>query len=85
MVRPSFITEDGAGEAENGPAPWARAAAEYLEERGVERRRLRTSGRGENEPVATNGSESGREKNRRVEVAIYASEAYRAQLRSSGR
>jgi outer membrane protein OmpA-like peptidoglycan-associated protein len=60
----------------------ARAAADYLEARGVERRRLRTAGRGEREPVATNDSESGRERNRRVEVAIYASEAYRNQLRS---
>src|SRR5688572_23818246 len=60
----------------------ARAAADYLESRGVDRRRLRTAGRGEREPVATNDSESGRERNRRVEVAIYASEAYRNQLRS---
>jgi outer membrane protein OmpA-like peptidoglycan-associated protein len=60
----------------------ARAAADYLEARGVERRRLRTAGRGEREPVASNDSESGRERNRRVEVAIYASEAYRNQLRA---
>ena len=60
----------------------ARAAAEYLAARGVERRRLRTAGRGENEPVASNDSESGRERNRRVEVAIFASEAYRNQLKS---
>ena len=59
----------------------ARAAAEYLEARGVERRRLKTTGRGEREPVATNDSEAGRERNRRVEVAIFASEAYRNSLR----
>jgi len=59
----------------------ARAAADYLEARGVDRWRLRTAGRGEREPVASNDSESGRERNRRVEVAIYASEAYRSQLR----
>ena len=59
----------------------ARAAADYLEARGVERRRLRTAGRGEREPVATNDSEAGRERNRRVEVAIFASEAYRKSLR----
>ena len=59
----------------------ARAAADYLESRGVERRRLRTAGRGEREPVASNDSEAGRDRNRRVEVAIYASEAYRNQLR----
>jgi outer membrane protein OmpA-like peptidoglycan-associated protein len=60
----------------------ARAAADYLESRGVERRRLRTTGRGEREPVSSNESETGRERNRRVEVAIYASEAYRNQLRT---
>ena len=58
----------------------ARSAADYLEARGVERRRLRTAGRGEREPVASNDSESGRERNRRVEVAIFASEAYRNSL-----
>ena len=59
----------------------ARAAADYLESRDVDRRRLRTAGRGEREPVATNGSDAGRERNRRVEVAIYANEAYRNGLR----
>ena len=59
----------------------ARAAAEYLMARGVERNRLRTTGRGESEPVASNDSESGRERNRRVEVAIFASEEYRKSLR----
>lgn len=58
----------------------ARAAADYLVAQGVARRRLRTAGRGEDEPVASNASESGRERNRRVEVAIFASEAYRSQL-----
>ena len=59
----------------------ARAAAEYLMARGVDRDRLRTLGRGESEPVASNSSESGRERNRRVEVAIFASEEYRESLR----
>ncbi len=59
----------------------ARAAADYLEMRGVARRRLRTAGRGEREPVSTNESEAGRERNRRVEVAIFASEAYRNSLK----
>jgi outer membrane protein OmpA-like peptidoglycan-associated protein len=59
----------------------ARAAADYLESRGIDRRRLRTAGRGESEPVGSNDSEAGRERNRRVEVAIFASEAYRNSLR----
>ena len=61
----------------------ADAAAAYLTTQGVARSRIQTSGRGESEPVATNDSDSGRQQNRRVEVAIYASEAYRSQL--SGR
>ena len=60
----------------------ARATAAYLASQGVTNARLRTSGRGESEPVESNSSEAGRQKNRRVEVAIYASEAYRNQLRS---
>src|SRR5687767_3549425 len=44
----------------------ARAAADYLVAQGVSRRRLRTAGRGEDEPVASNASDSGRERNRRV-------------------
>jgi outer membrane protein OmpA-like peptidoglycan-associated protein len=60
----------------------ARATAAYLASQGVNNVRLRASGRGETEPVEPNGTEAGRQKNRRVEVAIYASEAYRNQLRS---
>jgi len=60
----------------------ARATASYLASQGVSNARLRTSGRGETEPVEPNSTDDGRQKNRRVEVAIYASEAYRNQLRS---
>jgi len=49
------------------------AAARYLRSRGVTRP-IDTVGRGEREPVASNDDESGRQKNRRVEVAIYASQ-----------
>lgn len=59
----------------------ARATADYLSAQGVASTRLRTAGRGETEPVAPNDSEAGRGKNRRVEVAIYASQAYRNTLR----
>jgi flagellar motor protein MotB len=38
-------------------------------------------GRGELEPVASNATEDGRQQNRRVEVAIYASEATRQQAK----
>ena len=58
----------------------ADAAARFLETQGISRSRVQTSGKGESEPVATNLSDDGRAQNRRVEVAIYASEAYRQEL-----
>lgn len=61
----------------------ANSAAAYLATQGVARTRIQTSGKGEAEPVATNDSEAGRTQNRRVEVAIYASEAYRQRLLKS--
>jgi outer membrane protein OmpA-like peptidoglycan-associated protein len=58
----------------------AESAASYLAAQGISRSRIRTQGRGEMEPVASNDSESGRQQNRRVEVAIFASEEYRQQI-----
>ena len=57
----------------------AAAAATYLASEGVSRSRLRSTGRGESEPVAPNDSEADRQKNRRVEVAIFANEALKTQ------
>jgi outer membrane protein OmpA-like peptidoglycan-associated protein len=57
----------------------AAAAAAYLVSQGVSRDRVATRGMGETDPVAPNEPELGRQSNRRVEVAIYASEAYRAE------
>jgi outer membrane protein OmpA-like peptidoglycan-associated protein len=59
----------------------ARMAASYLGGQGVVPRRLHTSGRGEMEPIASNDDESGRSRNRRVEIAIYADEKARAEAR----
>ncbi|HEU4747527.1 MAG TPA: OmpA family protein [Gemmatimonadaceae bacterium] len=56
------------------------AAAAFLQSQGIARSRIQTSGKGESEPVATNESDAGRQQNRRVEVAIYASEAYRQEI-----
>jgi outer membrane protein OmpA-like peptidoglycan-associated protein len=61
----------------------ANAASAYLQSQGVPSARISTSGRGESEPVATNDTDAGRQLNRRVEVAIYASPAYREQVKSS--
>lgn len=63
----------------------ARATASYLIGQGVVSSRLRTLGRGEAEPVTSNDTDAGRQKNRRVEVAIYASQAYVNQLRNTYR
>ena len=57
----------------------ATAAANYLASQGVARTRLRSTGRGEVEPVAPNDTEANRQKNRRVEVAIYANEQLKTQ------
>lgn len=56
----------------------ANAAASYLISQGVSGSRIATRGLGETEPVASNETELGRQTNRRVEVAIFASEEARA-------
>ena len=52
----------------------ARSAARYLAAQGVARY-IATAELGEREPVSSNDTEAGRQRNRRVEVAIYASAA----------
>lgn len=61
----------------------ANAASAYLAARGVPANRIKTSGRGEMEPVASNDTEAGMQQNRRVEIAIFANEAYRNQVKSN--
>jgi len=56
----------------------ALSAANFITGEGVDRSRISTAGRGEGEPIATNGSDAGRQLNRRVEVAIYADAAARS-------
>jgi outer membrane protein OmpA-like peptidoglycan-associated protein len=58
------------------------SVARYLETHGVSESRVQTAGRGESEPIASNDSETGRQKNRRVEVAIYASDKMRADAKA---
>ncbi len=58
----------------------AASARQYLVGQGINGARIRVEGRGESEPVADNSTDAGRAQNRRVEVAIFASEAYREQI-----
>jgi outer membrane protein OmpA-like peptidoglycan-associated protein len=60
----------------------AESALTYLVEQGVSRTRLASSARGSTEPVATNDTDRGRQQNRRVEIAVYADEAFRRQAKA---
>jgi len=53
----------------------AASVSRFLQQNGITAKRVTTKGFGEQKPVATNNSVSGREQNRRVEIAIVASKA----------
>jgi outer membrane protein OmpA-like peptidoglycan-associated protein len=59
----------------------ANAASGYLAMQGVGATRLTTAGRGETEALGSNETEAGRQQNRRIEVAIFASDAARTAAR----
>ena len=65
-------TDNTGSEAINNPLSVERAQSvrDYLTTRGVAGGRIGTAGRGEREPVAENTNESGRAKNRRVEIFL---------------
>jgi outer membrane protein OmpA-like peptidoglycan-associated protein len=48
----------------------ALSVARYLESKRVNSMRLATAGKGETQPIASNGSEGGRQANRRVEIYV---------------
>jgi outer membrane protein OmpA-like peptidoglycan-associated protein len=58
----------------------ANAAGNYLIRAGVVPSRVKMMGLGETEPVASNDTDDGMQLNRRVEVAIFASEEYRKKV-----
>lgn len=58
----------------------AESASRYLSSQGVSRG-ITTRGLGETEPVSTNDTDSGRQLNRRVEIAIYANANMQEQAR----
>ena len=74
---------DASGEAAYNQALSERrsnAARVFLLGAGLEAERVTAMGRGEEEPIDTNDTEMGRQANRRVEVAIFASEDMQAEM-----
>ena len=65
-------TDSTGSDAINNPLSVERANAtrDYLVSRGVAGTRIGTDGRGAREPVADNGTQAGRDKNRRVEIYV---------------
>ncbi len=58
----------------------AQAAANRLIADGIPPARVSTQGMGMTDPVADNDTEAGQQENRRVEIAIFASEEYREEM-----
>ncbi len=56
----------------------AQSVSDYTMYKGISPSRLSTVGLGETEPVASNDTADGKQLNRRVEIAIYASEEMKA-------
>ncbi len=76
-VRIIGFTDSTGSDAINNPLSVDRAAStrDYLAMRGVDSRRIMIDGRGSSDPVASNATDAGRARNRRVE--IYVGEAPR--------
>jgi outer membrane protein OmpA-like peptidoglycan-associated protein len=60
----------------------ARAASSYMISQGLPSSRIQIVGRGETEPIADNNTDAGRQNNRRIEVAIFASPQYVERVRN---
>ena len=77
LVRIVGHTDSTGSDAINDPLSLARARTvrDYLQDRGVPTGRLEINGRGAREPVADNGSDAGRARNRRVEIFLSEPEA----------
>jgi outer membrane protein OmpA-like peptidoglycan-associated protein len=77
LVRVVGHTDSTGSDAINDPLSQQRAETvrSFLSDRGVAAGRISTAGRGSREPVADNGSETGRSKNRRVEIFLREPEA----------
>ena len=65
-------TDNTGSDAINNPLSLERAESvrNYLVDRGVPASHIQVAGRGEREPIADNGTEAGRARNRRVEIFL---------------
>lgn len=65
-------TDSTGGDSVNDPLSVDRAARtrDYLAQRGVSPNRIMIDGRGEHEPIASNDTDAGRARNRRVEIYV---------------
>lgn len=61
----------------------AGAVKTYAVSQGISAMRLSTEGRGENEPIADNDTETGRAQNRRVEIVIVANETMKQDAKTN--
>ena len=77
VVRIVGHTDATGSDAINDPLSLSRARTvrDYLADRGVPTTRLEIVGRGAREPIADNGSDAGRARNRRVEILLREPEA----------
>ena len=75
-------TDSTGGDALNQTLSERRAdsARNFLVGAGLESDRVTAMGMGENEPIDTNETDAGRQENRRVEVAIFASEEMQSEM-----
>ena len=74
---------DSTGEADYNQAlseRRANSARIFLAEAGLANARVTATGKGETEPVDDNETDAGRQANRRVEIAIFASEELQAEM-----
>jgi outer membrane protein OmpA-like peptidoglycan-associated protein len=61
----------------------AQSASTYMASQGLASTRIEIVGRGELEPLSDNDTDAGRQENRRIEVAIYASQAYANRIKAA--
>lgn len=80
-------TDDKGSDEYNQSLSERRAAAvsRYLNDKNIDRSRLKTVGYGEKQPVASNESDQGRSQNRRVTFVITANEKMKEEARKQAR